>query len=95
MACERFRDESPGLIPGIGPKTVERLAARGITTLGALQDISNRRWLRPPDVLPCFAAAQEKIEEVARRKLAGRSAATGGLMNLFSDDFEEEEAPAE
>ena len=64
-------------------------------SLGALQDISNRRWLRPPDVLPCFAAAQERIEAVARSKLAGRTAATGGLMNLFSDDFEEEDAPAE
>ncbi len=41
MACERFRDASPGLIPGIGPKTVERLAARGIHTLGALQDIED------------------------------------------------------
>lgn len=37
MACERFRDAPPGLIPGIGPKTAERLATRGITTLGALQ----------------------------------------------------------
>ncbi|MFZ4406397.1 MAG: DUF1488 family protein [Paracraurococcus sp.] len=64
-------------------------------SLGALQDISGRRWLRPPDVLPCFAAAQERIETVARRKLAGRTAATGGLMNLFADDFEEEDAPAE
>jgi DNA polymerase IV len=35
-ACDRFAGASPGLIPGIGPKTVERLAAQGIDTLGAL-----------------------------------------------------------
>jgi DNA polymerase-4 len=39
-ACERFAGASPGLIPGIGPKTVERLAARGLTTLGALAAVS-------------------------------------------------------
>lgn len=36
QACERFADASPGLVPGIGPKTVERLAQMGLTTLGAL-----------------------------------------------------------
>ena len=36
QACTRFADASPGLIPGIGPKTVERLAEQGIATLGAL-----------------------------------------------------------
>ena len=36
QACERFAGASPGLIPGIGPKTVERLEARGIDTLGKL-----------------------------------------------------------
>ncbi len=35
-ACERFAGASPGLIPGIGPKTVARLATRGLTTLAAL-----------------------------------------------------------
>lgn len=36
MACERFADASPGLIPGIGPRTVERLGALEIRTLGDL-----------------------------------------------------------
>jgi DNA polymerase IV len=35
-ACARFAERSPGLVPGIGPKTVARLEARGIATLGAL-----------------------------------------------------------
>jgi DNA polymerase-4 len=36
QACERFAQKSPGLIPGIGPKTLERLESHGITTLAAL-----------------------------------------------------------
>src|SRR3954465_9897368 len=36
QACERFAAAPPGLVPGIGPKTVERLAAMGLRTLGAL-----------------------------------------------------------
>lgn len=37
-ACERFARASPGLIPGIGPRTVERLDALEIRTLGELAD---------------------------------------------------------
>lgn len=36
QARQRFADQRCGLIPGIGPKTVERLRALGIETLGAL-----------------------------------------------------------
>jgi DNA polymerase IV len=35
-ARQRFADSSPGLVPGIGPKTVERLKERGIVTLARL-----------------------------------------------------------
>src|SRR4051794_23448703 len=35
-ACARFAGAPPGLVPGIGPKTVERLAAMNIRTLGEL-----------------------------------------------------------
>ncbi|MEX2107057.1 MAG: DNA polymerase IV [Solirubrobacterales bacterium] len=36
-ALERFAAESPGLVPGIGPKTVLRLEAMGIRTLDELR----------------------------------------------------------
>lgn len=36
-ALKRFADHSPGLIPGIGPKTVSRLESMGIKTLSDLR----------------------------------------------------------
>jgi DNA polymerase-4 len=35
-ACARFAQSSPGLVPGIGPKTVARLQEMGLTTLHQL-----------------------------------------------------------
>ena len=37
QACERLAGAAPKLIPGIGPKTVERLRRLGVETIGALQ----------------------------------------------------------
>src|SRR4051794_39723778 len=44
QALERFADTSPGLIPGIGPKTVSRLESLGVKTLSDLQS-RNRQEL--------------------------------------------------
>jgi DNA polymerase IV len=38
QACARFAQASPGLVPGVGPKTVARLAEMKLTTLAALGD---------------------------------------------------------
>ncbi len=38
-ARERFKDASPGLIPGIGPRTTEKLRLGGVTTLGQLRRV--------------------------------------------------------
>jgi DNA polymerase-4 len=43
MARERFASASPGLIPGIGPKTVARLADQGIDTLAKLAAMPEER----------------------------------------------------
>ncbi len=37
QAAERFAGEAPRLLPGIGPKTAERLEAYGVRTIGTLQ----------------------------------------------------------
>jgi len=47
QACARFAMASPGLVPGIGPRTLARLGERGIETLGALgatPDEELARW---------------------------------------------------
>ena len=50
QARERFGEASPGLVPGIGPKTVARLERLGVTRLAALGALSDARlteWFGP------------------------------------------------
>jgi DNA polymerase IV len=50
QARERFGEASPGLIPGIGPKTVARLERLGVTSLAALgasPDSQLTEWFGP------------------------------------------------
>jgi DNA polymerase IV len=42
QACERFAQAAPGLVPGIGPKTVARLGQMGVHTLAALAHASEQ-----------------------------------------------------
>ena len=46
QAAERFAAEPPRLIPGVGPKTAERLAALGVKTIGDLQRRSRDELVR-------------------------------------------------
>ncbi len=42
QACERFADSPPGIVPGIGPKTVARLNELGLRTLGEVANASEQ-----------------------------------------------------
>jgi DNA polymerase-4 len=42
QACARFAQAPPGLVPGIGPKTVVKLAEMGLTTLRAVGEAPER-----------------------------------------------------
>jgi DNA polymerase-4 len=42
QACARFGSASPGLVPGIGPKTVAKLEAIGLRTLAELAEADER-----------------------------------------------------
>jgi DNA polymerase-4 len=54
-AARRFADASPRMIPGIGPKTVERLEAMGIASVAALR-------AEPPERLQAVFGARHGVD---------------------------------
>ena len=82
QACERFADASPGLVPGIGPKTVERLQRHEITTLGALAADARRAAARA--VRRAARPAPGRARALRGRPPAGDRA--GGEVGVARDD---------
>jgi DNA polymerase-4 len=68
-ACTRFAGHSPGLVPGIGPKTVQRLEEMGITTLRALAAAS-------PDLLVARFGANHGPDLQRRARFEGSARLT-------------------
>ena len=67
QACERFAEAPPRLLPGIGPKTAERLEALGIATIARLA-------ATPPEALTERFGGRMGLYLLAARALRGRLA---------------------
>ena len=76
-ACERFATAPTSRVPGIGPKTAERLAELGLRTIGQLQRADEGAAGR------ALRRAHGRLPEGARgvpRRLAGRDRARRGQV---------------
>jgi hypothetical protein len=58
----------------------------------ALQDISDRRYAKPAELLTCFEAARERIEQAARAKYKIRPDPIDGLVTIWSSDLDDPES---
>ncbi len=81
QAAERFASAPVRLIPGIGPRTAERLRDYGVETLGALQRLHARRPRRAGSASTTAARFSDRAHfrddsPVARRALKSRSVET-------------------
>jgi DNA polymerase-4 len=78
QACERFAGSPCGLVPGIGPKTEERLRGMGVDTLGKLRsapsrDLALRFGRRFAEELKRRARFEDSAPVSEERKVASES----------------------
>jgi DNA polymerase IV len=87
-ARRRFAGASPGLIPGIGPKTVSRLEARGVSTLGQLAGTADARlaeWFG--DNLGPYLGRLARFEDAREVHTTGRVAKSESCETTFDYDL--------
>ncbi|MBN9559319.1 MAG: DUF1488 domain-containing protein [Alphaproteobacteria bacterium] len=58
----------------------------------ALQDISDRRYAKPAELLTCFEASRDRIEQAARAKYKIRPDSVDGLVTIWSGDLDDPES---
>ncbi|MGZ4217277.1 MAG: DNA polymerase IV [Solirubrobacteraceae bacterium] len=81
QACERFGSAPCGLVPGIGPKTAERLRSLGLDTLAKLaaappQELAQRFGLRFAAELQRRARFEDEAPVTQERKVVSESRET-------------------
>lgn len=64
-------------------------------SLGALEDVSERRCFRPADQISAFVAARRRIEAVALSKIRAQAQDASGLLYIWSNDIEDASAASE
>jgi hypothetical protein len=57
----------------------------------ALQDISDRRYAKPAELLTCFEKVRDRVEQVARAKFKIRPDSIDGLVTIWSGDLDDPE----
>lgn len=57
----------------------------------ALQDISDRRYAKPAELLACFASVRDRVERIAREKFRVRPDSVDGLVTIWSGDLDDPE----
>ena len=95
-ACERFASAPTSRVPGIGPKTAERLAELGFVTLGQLQradeaQLAARFGARAAGFLKARAEFRDD-SPVTTERGAAKSRSTERTFDTDIDDLEELEA---